>query len=156
MVQCCGVTNKGVRCSNKAKYIQPISGAEFHVCKHHQKLNLLARWDALKVKPNKMPTTVRSWLVNFYEAWESTKNLAVSAKFASSVFNTTNPSHNFNIKYEMYINSLAQECTDDSDCSVCYTDTDVRSTQCGHKICLDCLGNWMERSITCPVCRNIL
>ena len=158
MVQCCGITNKSQRCSNKARHIQVISGADFHVCKHHQKINLLAKWDkdivARKVSMNKVPTTIRSWLTNFYDAWENTHNLTVSAKFASSTFNRTAHTNPFHMKYEMYINSLVKETQ--GECSVCYGDGNVKETSCGHTLCLSCLGEWMHRSVTCPVYRTIL
>jgi len=153
--QCCGVTNKGQRCSNKGRYIQFISDAEFNVCKHHQKINLLSKWDSLKLRPKQMPVVIRAWLENFYDAWGHTQNLAVSAKYASAVFKTTDPSHGFDIKYETYINSLVKDETTEP-CSVCYGEEDVKKTKCHHSICMDCTAAWMTRSITCPVCRNIL
>ena len=158
MVQCCGITNKSQRCSNKARHIQVISGAEFQVCKHHQKINLLAKWDkdimGKKISMNKVPTTIRSWLTNFYEAWENTHNLTVSAKFASSTFNRSSHTQPFDLKYEMYINSLITNYS--GECSICYGEEDIKKTNCGHTSCINCLGEWMTRAVTCPVCRTIL
>ena len=68
--KCLGITTKGNRCSNKAKYIQNIAGAEFNVCKFHQKNNLLSNWDAQKGKIIP-PKEIKNWLENYYECWQN-------------------------------------------------------------------------------------
>ena len=152
--KCLGITTKGNRCSNKAKYIQNIAGAEFNVCKFHQKNNLLSNWDANKGKINP-PKEIRNWLENYYECWQNTGNLLVSARFASSIFKNYEKQL-FDQKFEIYVNSRTTNEFVQGECGVCYTEQDVMVTECQHTFCIDCLKEWCNRSITCPVCRTIL
>ena len=169
MNQCCGITNKHARCRNKARFKQIVHGAEFDVCKMHQKLNLLAKWDrelrlialnsADRVINNPVPTDVYNWLQNFHECWRHTNNLHVSTKFASAIFRAELLAQNFDMKFDLYINTLLTENTESSAmCSVCLEDDiDVLNTnQCQHTFCLGCIKKWMSTSVTCPVCRRIL
>ncbi len=45
-------------------------------------------------------------------------------------------------------------------CSTCYEDIEKRQdyvvTGCGHEFCSSCIGQWLERSNTCPSCRETL
>tara|TARA_Y100001936_G_scaffold100254_1_gene98583 strand:- start:4660 stop:5151 length:492 start_codon:yes stop_codon:yes gene_type:complete len=156
MTKCCGVTAKQNRCSNKAKYIQNIAGAEFNVCKFHQKNSLMSKWDAARynVKP---PKEIESWLDNYYQCWHSTGNLLVSARFASSIYKNYTE-NDFNRKFEQYVNRTTTNLfKEGKECSVCYGDENILETaNCGHVFCIDCLTKWCNQSITCPVCRTIL
>ena len=168
MNQCYGITNKHTRCRNKARFTQSIHGAEFCVCKIHQRANLLANWDKEIRKRTRhniacdtgfIPNDIHNWLQNFHECWRHTNNLQVSTKFASSVFRAESVIQNFDMKFDLYMNTLLTENTEPGAmCSVCLEDDiDVLNTnKCQHTFCLGCIKKWMSTSTTCPVCRRIL
>ncbi len=42
------------------------------------------------------------------------------------------------------------------DCSICWDKKSTQVTQCGHQFCTYCLSTWIDRSRSCPSCRNVL
>ncbi|KAF7188252.1 putative RING finger protein [Pseudocercospora fuligena] len=57
-----------------------------------------------------------------------------------------------------YIAQLRPDGSSSTDtCPICHEDVDSPvTTSCRHTFCLECLKPWMERSHTCPSCRNAL
>lgn len=44
---------------------------------------------------------------------------------------------------------------DDNTCSICYDKSvDISLITCGHKFCHKCIGKWMDKNNTCPICRK--
>ena len=167
MNQCYGITNKHTRCRNKARFTQSIHGAEFCVCKIHQRANLLANWDKEIRKRTRhniacdtgfIPNDIHNWLQNFHECWRHTNNLQVSTKFASSVFRAESVIQNFDMKFDLYINTLLEPSDSSLTCSICLDeDTEaLKTNKCQHTFCIGCFKKWMSLSTTCPLCRTIL
>ena len=101
MQTCSGITRNGVRCSNKAKYETTICKATFKVCKHHQNKRLLSLWEneitRRMCSPDDIPKDVEKWIHLFHEVWKQTKNIYVSANFATAVFRHADiENYNFN------------------------------------------------------------
>ena len=164
MQQCCGITKKGIRCSNNGKYGIAIAGTDFDVCKIHDKKNILSGWEKeinKRLKNNStdlddVPLTVLDWLHGFNECHAHTKNLFVSSRYATIMRHTRLIPINFNQKFDIYVNLLVTELPSGGTCCVCYDEDDIMKTECGHEICLPCVKEWMYRSVSCPVCRTIL
>lgn len=62
----------------------------------------------------------------------------------------------------LLLRKLIQSCevrltdTDTGDCPICREDSCDCRTECGHTFHRSCLGEWLERSDTCPSCRTVL
>ena len=163
MNKCYGLTNNHKRCKNRARFTQTIHGADFCVCKVHQRANLLAKWDreirnrTAVCADGFIPNDIHNWLQNFHECWGHTTNLQVSTKFASSVFRAEAVVHNFEMKFDLYINTLLTGTESPLTCSICLDeDMEAMKTKCQHAFCLGCFKKWMSLSTTCPLCRTIL
>lgn len=48
------------------------------------------------------------------------------------------------------------ETEEESECAVCFCPTDDRVHPCGHIVCYACASRWVEKSVTCPVCRSTI
>ena len=47
--------------------------------------------------------------------------------------------------------------TYDEECSICMnTIKDKFQTKCEHNFCKSCLGQWLEKNNSCPMCREVL
>ena len=45
---------------------------------------------------------------------------------------------------------------DDTECVVCFSPTDNTLPPCDHRVCLECIQQWTEISLHCPMCRGVL
>lgn len=56
-----------------------------------------------------------------------------------------------------YLNSLRDDASKEDNsrhCVICRGDITIGSlTACGHQYCKDCLGEWLKKRATCPVCK---
>ena len=160
-MKCVGITKDGSRCSRNAKYHQEIiRGCNFGVCHQHRTPRLVTNWDRAvrnKTARDSPPLEIANWLTNFYEHWQKTYDIAASTRFASATYLLNQSTCNYEMKYEIYIESLFKDTRVRDPCTICYRENGVFNTQvCDHPFCKDCIRKWMERSATCPVCRTIL
>ena len=163
-MRCCGVTRKGTRCSNTGRHILGLAGANFNVCKMHDNRKLLGLWQreiykrgTTNVDMGDVPVVVMGWMDAFGECYNNTKNLYVSTNYASRMHSTGAIDSNFEVKFDIYINSIAIPKDTQATCTVCFDESsDIIRTKCNHEFCLGCFRQWMQRSTTCPVCRTIL
>lgn len=163
-MRCCGVTRKGKRCSNMGRHILGLAGANFNVCRLHDNRKLLGLWqreiyrrDSNGTDMDDVPPVVMGWMDAFGECYTNTKNLYVSTQYASRMHSTGTINSNFEVKFDIYINSISEPVNENTVCSVCFDEgPDIMRTKCSHEFCLGCFRQWMQRSTTCPVCRTIL
>lgn len=160
-MKCYAITKNKTRCSRNQKYTQEIGrGCNLGVCSQHRTTRILADWSTnIKNKTNidPPPGDVGNWLQNFHEYWNITRDIIGSTRFASATYSLNSTVCNYNMKYEMYIESLFKDNRVREPCTICYRDNSVfNTTVCDHPFCKDCIKEWMTRSSTCPVCRTIL
>ena len=160
-MKCVGITKDGSRCSRNSKYHQELlRGCTFGVCHQHRNPRLITNWDRAirnKTTRDSPPQEISNWLTNFYEHWEVTHDIAASTRFASATYSLNQTICNYEMKFEMYIESLFKDTRVREPCTICYKENSVFNTMsCDHPFCKDCIREWMTRSATCPVCRTIL
>ena len=130
-MQCSGVTNAHNRCTNKANYTVDICRASFPVCKKHQNIRMLSKWEkelyrritsgdgSMYTQP---PVDVQKWIDRFHEGWQNTQNIYVSANFATALYKENiSESINFNRKHKVYVNSKLSGLSKDT-CGICLED----------------------------------
>jgi len=49
---------------------------------------------------------------------------------------------------------IKTEGGDDGECVICMENEATQVLECFHSFCENCLRQWSEKSITCPVCRS--
>ena len=160
-MKCLGITKDGTRCSRTVKFMQEIDrGCSLGVCYQHRTPRIVAQWEkhiGNKTQRDPTPEPIADWLYNFYQHWNKTKNVAGSSKFASATYTLNSTNYNYEMKYEMFIESLFKDYRAREPCTICYRTNQVYKTvECDHSFCKECIRKWMSRASTCPVCRTIL
>lgn len=57
--------------------------------------------------------------------------------------------------YNKNVGPVLEEEAKNNKCSVCIGENEVKiKTSCGHYFCDTCLKTWMEKKISCPMCRH--
>tara|TARA_R110000851_G_scaffold159236_3_gene302487 strand:+ start:594 stop:1076 length:483 start_codon:yes stop_codon:yes gene_type:complete len=160
-MKCLGITKGGSRCSRRPKYEHEFTrGCTTNVCYQHRSPRIITDWDrAIRngSARDRPPQEIDNWLENFYEHWNKTNDIAASTRFASATYSLNATVCNYEMKYEIYVESVFKDTRVREPCNVCYKESGVFNTvSCDHPFCKDCIREWMTRSATCPVCRTIL
>jgi len=160
MEQCCGITQKGIRCKKQTYSKQYNYGIQLHICKVHNEQNVIREWSQKGIENPSTPPSITNYLNIFW-------NLSNTLQFMRSVplvMMTTHiyhkdPKHDtidaLGLRDEFYDDIFKPyDNTEREECPICYdTPSDINTT-CNHKFCRSCIYQWCDLRGTCPMCRE--
>lgn len=160
MEQCCGITQRGVRCKRHTYSKKDNYGIQFSVCNFHIDQNTIRDWSQKGPDDPGIPPQIKNYLKIFWDLSNTLQFMrSVPLVMMTTHIYNKNPKHDttdaLGLRDEFY-DDLFRECenTDEEECPVCYDTPHNINTTCNHKFCRSCIYQWCDLRGTCPMCRE--